>query len=164
MKPNKYSKNSVFLLEMIINIFLFCILTIVGLNFFIKAHTYSNNTEKLHQAVNCCDNIATVFEAGDGTSASIQNEYPTAVCSDNIVFIYYDGNYDLCNHSNAVYKATITITEENNVNLAKIVFNEDEEEIFSITASLHNPNTLSDMEVKPWKNVIFLTMDFQLFY
>lgn len=149
MKANKYSKNSVFLLEIILNILLFSVLTIVGLSFFINTHSISNETTVIHQAVNTCNNIVTIFESGDGSNASILNEFPQAICSEKMIFLYYDENFKICTEKEAMYMAKLEITEKDNIYNAKISYtNFDGKEYFSTNASVYNQLTLKDLEVE----------------
>ena len=82
MNKRQHAKNSVILLEMIINILLFSVLLVVGLTFFIKTHTMTKDTKLLHQAVTCCDNAATVFESSNADPSVFAAQYPDCVISD----------------------------------------------------------------------------------
>ena len=52
-----HSKNSLFLMEIILNLLLFSVLLVVGLQFFIHAHTRTEETTQLHQAVSSCASV-----------------------------------------------------------------------------------------------------------
>ena len=93
MNKRQHAKNSVILLEMIINILLFSVLLVVGLTFFIKTHTMTKDTKLLHQAVTCCDNAATVFESSNADPSVFAAQYPDCVISDEKIFIYYDNDF-----------------------------------------------------------------------
>ena len=46
-----HSKNSIFLLEILLNVLLFSFLLMIGLQFFIHAHVKTRETSQLYQAV-----------------------------------------------------------------------------------------------------------------
>ena len=69
------SKSSIFLLEILINILLFSVLCVCSLQFFIKSYQLTDNTTTLHHAVTACNNVAAVFQSGDGTLASVEEVF-----------------------------------------------------------------------------------------
>ena len=73
------SKSSLFLMEIILNILLFSVLLVVGLQFFIKTHLLTRETFDLQEAVTCSSNIASIYQSGDGSLDVIKEHYPNAV-------------------------------------------------------------------------------------
>ena len=144
MKKFEHSKNRIFLLEMTINILLFSALLIVGLLFFIKTHTLTEQTGILHQAVNTCSNVASIYEQEDGSLDTISSMYPGSICADDVLFIYLDAQYDPCDKGESVYKVIVTRQEANDsgVQKADIQFlGTDNNAVYSITACSYTPLT-----------------------
>ena len=83
-----HSKNSLFLMEIILNLLLFSVLLVVGLQFFIHAHTRTEETTQLHQAVSSCASVAAVFERGDGTLNDLLETYRYSINLDDKIIIY----------------------------------------------------------------------------
>lgn len=149
MKIKRHSKNSVFLFEIILNLLLFSMLITVGLSFFIKTHTLTNKTSQLHHAVACCSNVATVFEAGNGTLDNLMDLYPYSICMNDKMIIYLDENYNEISSNNYTYSIIITLlSEQEYANLHKIditFYDDSSSEIYSIKACNYNALTPSSL-------------------
>ena len=144
MKKFEHSKNRIFLLEMTINILLFSVLLIVGLLFFIKTNTLTEQTGILHQAVNTCSNVASIYEQEDGNLDTISSMYPGSICADDVLFIYLDAQYDPCDKDESIYKVIVSRQEANDsgVQKADIQFlGTDNNAVYSITACSYTPLT-----------------------
>ena len=89
-----HSKNSLFLMEIILNLLLFTVLLVVGLQFFIHAHTRTEETTQLHQAVSSCASVAAVFERGDGSLDDLLTTYRYSVNLDDKIVIYLDTDFN----------------------------------------------------------------------
>lgn len=149
MKRYKHSKNQIFLLEIMINILLFCVLLIVALNFFISTHTLTKHTTLLHRAINYCDNAASLFESGDGTLESIKSYYGKAVASDEKLFIYLDDDFAICGRDDSSYKVIVTLLDDDSSSVDKVdidFLTADNDEIYCINAC-HYSQLTADREV-----------------
>lgn len=116
-----YSKNSLFLMEIILNILLFSVLLVVSLQFFERTHTLTRSTAQLHQAVSSCTDVAAIFESGDGTTNDILTIYPYSVNLDNKVIIYLDKNFNDCKKGQAKYYITAKLTRDSNDQLSRLI-------------------------------------------
>lgn len=148
MKLKRHSKNSVFLFEIIINLLLFSVLITVGLSFFIKTHTLTDRTRQLHHAVNWCSNLATIYETGDGSLDTINEQYPYAVRINNKLIIYLDDNFNETTDTNYRYSVIVSMQTNSKayyLNKAKISFYTDNSStvLYSITACNYHPLTPS---------------------
>lgn len=112
MTRMNHTKKNLFLLELLISIVLFMLLLIVGLQFFIKAHNITKKTAQLHEAVTVCNNIASVFENGDGTYQSFAAYYPKNIETGASCFIYLDENFRECESALSTYHVSIVIAPE----------------------------------------------------
>ena len=167
MRQPERNKSSLFLMELVINLLLFCILCGCGLMFFIKSTNLTRSTTDLHQAVRITTSIASAFEAGDGTLNSLQSVHPACFYTNKDVtdanavdtnameanmpeaILYYNEDFKPCSETHSYYKVTIDLTE-GTVHKATIVFyNEKGEAIYSIDAFHYAPYTLSDVEEVP---------------
>lgn len=139
-----HSKNSLFLMEILLNILLFSVLLVVGLQFFSKTHTLTQKTGQLHAAVTSCSNIAAVFEAGDGTTADLLALYPYSVNLDNKVIIYLDKDFNECKKGQAKYYITAKQNKSNNTQLASLTIRchtmeHGKELIYELNATHYTP-------------------------
>ena len=104
-----HSKNSIFLMEIILNVLLFAVLLTIGLQFFVKAHRLTEKTTELHQAVSSCESAASVFQSGDGTLASLLETYHYSVNLHDRVVIYLDSSFNACPKKSAAYTITAAL-------------------------------------------------------
>lgn len=95
---NRYqtSKSSLFLLEIIIDLFIFAFLCAYGLLFFIKSSNMTSDTTTLHQASKITSCIANVYEGGDGSLEAILEEYSNGTKTADGLLIYFDEHYLPC--------------------------------------------------------------------
>lgn len=148
-----HSKNSLFLMEILLNILLFSVLLVVGLQFFGKTHTLTAKTRELHQAVTSCTNVASVFETGDGTLADILTIYPYGVNLDDKIIIYLDRNFNDCKKGQAKYYITAKLDKGSNAQLATITIRcrtmDTKHLLYDLNASHYNPlHATADAQLK----------------
>ena len=157
MRRPERSKSSLFLMELVINLLLFCVLCGFGLMFFIKSNNLTRNTTDLHQAVRITTSIASAFEAGDGNLNSLQSVHPSCDYKNNdsvdMIFteaiLYYNEDYQPCSLEHSRYKVTVGLTEGTINKVAIVFYNEKGEAIYSIDAFHYSPHTLSDVGEVP---------------
>ena len=148
-----HSKNSLFLMEILLNILLFSVLLVVGLQFFGKTHTLTQKTQQLHAAVTSCSNVASIFESGDGTAADILSVYPYSVNLDNKVIVYLDKNFNDCKKGQARYYITAKLNKSGNDQLATLTIRcrtiEQKELLYELKASYYTPlHVTADTQLK----------------
>lgn len=144
MKKYKSSGSSIFLMEIILSILLFCAMLCICLQFIMKAHTLTNRTTRLERAVTTCSNVASVFESGDGTFDSLLNEFPLAVSYGDFLLIYLDDNFMPCEPEAMKYTVLVSYDEECSVDrLTKvdITCTCESEEIYAISAGNYHRRT-----------------------
>ncbi|MGN0351753.1 MAG: hypothetical protein ACI4ES_08880 [Roseburia sp.] len=108
----QHSKSSIFLMEIILDIFLFSILLTVCLQLFSKSDSLSAKSGRLEHAVLCCTSIAETFQsAADGKSALLE-AYPDSTNLDNGLLIYFDDSFTECHMSAATYKAIVELDQK----------------------------------------------------
>ena len=116
MNQYRHSKSSLFLMEIILNILFFSILTTFCVQIFFKGYQLSKSTEKLHQAVTACTSI----------------------------LIYYDRDFLACGKQNAVYRATVDFLPDQLATI-HITFLDTStaETLYELSASCYQPISLS---------------------
>ncbi len=141
-----HSKNSIFLMEIILNVLLFCFFLVIGLQFFLRTHTITKETQELHQAVTSCENAASAFESGDGTLSPLLDTYRYRVNLGNQVLIYLNSDFNECKKSQASYYIRANYTPDSNDTLSKAEFTcytISEAQLYTLTAcnyrQLHAP-------------------------
>ena len=146
----KYSKSrsSLFLLELILNILLFTVLVVIGLNFFVKAHKLTIKTTDLHHAVTECNNIASLYESGDGSLNLISSQYSDIVISDTQALIYFNKDFVECTSSDAMYTLSIAITNQTaQTSEGEILFSKDDDVIYKLDVYNYRQLTPASQEV-----------------
>lgn len=148
MKNYTKSGSSLFLLELLLNLLLFSVLMVVGLNFFIKAHTITNNTNSLHRAVTACNNVATLYEGGDGTLSVISRYYVDSIVAEDKAYVYFDKEFNECTSKESSYILLIEITDKNSaLKKAAIKISSETETLYSSTVCNYRQLTPSSGEV-----------------
>jgi hypothetical protein len=149
-----HSSNSIFLMEIILNILLFCVLLVVGLQFFIQAHTRTAQTKALHQAVTSCESVAALFESGDGTLDGLTADCPYSTKQNGQVRIYLDDDFAFCRKKDASYYMTAELSSVKGSALAKLritCYTDEKEELYALTACHYTP--LRSASAAPAKEV-----------
>lgn len=139
-------KSSLFLMELIVNLLLFCILCGCGLMFFIKSNTLSEDTTTLHHAVSITSSIASIYEAGNGHISAISDELPYSVIDNHNVYIYYDKEYQLCSKKHAQYYVLVTTSDSSSSKVNISFYDSKDTLVHSITSCYHAPSTLGDVK------------------
>ena len=139
-------------MEILLNILLFSVLLVVGLQFFGKTHTLTQKTQ-LHAAVTSCSNVASVFESGDGTAADILSVYPYSVNLDNKVIVYLDKNFNDCKKGQARYYITAKLNKTGNDHLTTLTIRcrtvDQKELLYELRASHYTPlHVAADSQLK----------------
>ena len=140
MRTHRHSPNSIFLMELLFNILLFSVLLIIGLQFFIKAHTLTQKTTELHYAVTLCSNVASIFEHQKitGSISDISVQFPYCTNMKDQTFIYFNQHFEECRKEHAAYYILVSPaseTEYTNMTSASIsFFSSDNTPVYSLTA------------------------------
>lgn len=152
MRRYHHSKSGLFLMELLFNLLLFCVLCGFGLMFFIKSHNLSNKTTALQHAVRITSSIANVYEAGDGTFSSICAEFSNADIEEDALYIYLNEDYQPCEKSDSFCFVEVNHLDSYPNNLSIDFYDNKGELIYSIHACNYTPKT--DISVKevatPW--------------
>lgn len=96
MKRYHHSKSGLFLLELLINLLLFCLLCGCSLTFFLKSHRLSEDAVLLQQAVSITSSVAGLYESGDGSFALLEKAYEPAELTETVFYLYLDKDCHPC--------------------------------------------------------------------
>lgn len=140
-----HSKSALFLMELLFNLLLFCVLCGCGLLFFLKSHNLSKDTTLLHHAVSITTSVASIYESGDGSFSSLCNAYESAESESNLLYIYLDEEFNPCSKTDSIY---YVLCENLNSTPDKIridFYNSKGTVAYSIRACNHTPSTLNNV-------------------
>jgi hypothetical protein len=137
-----HSSNSLFLMEIILNILLFCAMLVIGLQFFIRAHDLTAQTKELHQAVTGCESVASLFQNGDGTLEGLSDDISYSTQHNGWIRIYLDQNFNFCKKEDSSYYITAKLYSGGEDSLSKLritCYNEDSKELYTLTVCRYSP-------------------------
>ena len=142
MKRNHHSKSGLFLMELLINLLLFCLLCGCGLMFFIKSFNLTNDATALHKAVGITSSVAGIYETGDGSYDEICRAYPDADVEGKYLCIYLDQDFQPCTKDLTAY---YIMAEQSTDAINKIridFYNHSGEILYTIQTCNYTPTTL----------------------
>lgn len=141
MKQHYHSKSGLFLMELLINLLLFCLLCGCGLMFFLKSRHLSEDATTLHQAVSITSSIAGIYESGDEGLTSVLQCYPTAAQENQTLTLYLNEDLTPCTAEKAVYSVIAKQTISTVCKLQIDFCTTDGRTWYSITACRYTPAT-----------------------
>jgi len=148
MKRRHHSKSTLFLMELLLNLLLFCFLCGCGLQFFIKSDNLIKNADILQNAVRITTSIASVYETGDGDFTALCELFELADITEHSLSLYYDETYIPCDKANSTYYALV-VKEDGIPCKAAIDFCDSNGDIiYSIQVCNYTPLTLSNVPEK----------------
>jgi hypothetical protein len=141
-----HSSNSIFLMEIILNVLLFCVMLVIGLQFFIQAHDLTEKTKELHRAVASCESVASLFQNGDGSLEGLSDEINYSTAHNGWIRINLDDNFVFCKKEDKAYYITAKLYSggEDALSTLKITcYNDKDEEIYSLSACRYSAKEVS---------------------
>lgn len=115
MKHSSSNRSSLFLLEIIIAILFFSMVSAVCLRAFAKSHTLSQQASDMNSSISNMENVAELLRSvnpgdltnSDSISETLQTIYPELSMQDNTWDIYFDSDWKSCSAAEAAYEITI---------------------------------------------------------
>ena len=125
MKKIKTSGSGLFLLELMISIAFFAIAATGCVQIFARAHSLSEQAEKLDQAVSIAQNLT---EENSGQSAESKTWY-------------YDGQGETCEEAKAVYQADLTVQMQDQMRQIQVTVADSEKKtvLYQIETQVYCP-------------------------
>ncbi len=148
MSFRQQTKSGLFLLELLLNLLLFCLLCGCALLFFIKSHRLSEDATILHNAVQITTSLAGIYETNENGLDVIEHLYPLATTQGNKVTIYYDRFFHSCSTEEALYHVVISPTQDKGNHIHIEFYNTWKELYYSITSCYYTPETLKEVVTK----------------
>lgn len=116
MKHSSNNRSGLFLLEIVIAILFFAIVSAVCLRAFAKSHTLSQQASDTNHAISNMENVAELLKSvdpedlknHDKITTTLQTVYPELSTQYRIWDIYFDSDWEACNIDAAVYQITAT--------------------------------------------------------
>ncbi len=140
-------KSRLFLMELIINILLFCFLCGYGLIFFTKSDSLIDDATTLQYATSLTASVADIYASGDGDLDYINRIYNNSFMNNDVMYIYYDKDYKTCDKANNEYYIKISKVSDSS-NKVNISFcKKDSSLVYEIIATNHKVPTFSSKEV-----------------
>lgn len=142
MSRNHHSKSGLFLMELLINLLLFCLLCGCGLMFFIRSFNLTNDATALHQAVGITSSVAGIYETGDGTFAPLLDVYTDAAQEDKYLCIYLNEDFNPCTKAETAYYIMVEQPDPTADKILIDFYNSSGEVLYTISACHYTPATL----------------------
>ena len=141
MSKRFHAKSGLFLMELLINLLLFCLLCGCGLLFFIKSNNLINSATTLHHATAITSSIASLYETGDGSLDSIYAAYATGNQTDSNFTVYLNKEFEPCPANEKVYYVTIQLFDDMTNKICIDFYSDDDTKIYTINACNYTPYT-----------------------
>lgn len=94
MKKHSSNRSGILLMEIIIAILFFSVVSAVCLQLFVKSHNLSKDSESLAYAVNEATSIAECIRSGQSNLDILKESYSDLIEEDGNYFIYYDNDFN----------------------------------------------------------------------
>lgn len=107
MNKSTHSRSSLFLMEIIVAILFFALVSAVCLRIFTKSHQLGSDTQNLNMAVSQAASVAELLKSDPDLLSS---QYPDAVIDGTGVYIYYDEGWELCAKDAGTYCLSVVQT------------------------------------------------------
>ena len=145
MRKQRSSRNSLFLVEIMLNLLFFVILITVCLQLFLKAQQLSKDTTLLHRAVTVCTSIAEVYQSGLDQADILQTIYPEALILNDTVLIYFDSSFTACSEFESVYRVFLSENIENRRMTIRFLRKNEPDVIYELETSSYSPLSLGEL-------------------
>ena len=135
MKKNSGKGSRLFLIEFLIVLFFFLIISTVCLQLFVKAHLITRRSEALSHAQAAAASVAALIESGNDTPEKAASYFPEAS-------IAYSSDFRTCTPEKAAYTLKVLMTENGQEVLSDITVTEkDHSVLYELSVSFHRPFT-----------------------
>lgn len=109
------SKNTLFLIELILAILFFSLSSAVCSQIFVKTHLINKKSDDINSALTIVSNFTSVIKAENG---DVKSAYNFLTGNDHFnTNIFFDSNLEICSKENAKYLLIINPYDEYSVNL-----------------------------------------------
>lgn len=150
IRKNRPRSSSLFLMELILAILFFSIASAVCVQFFVRSHLLSRDSNALNHAANECSSVAEVLDTAETVADCISllnrlypdGTYPNdsldSESSEAGIMIYYDKNFLPCEAESSMYTLSLNIHHSGQMIIADMEFcNKDSNELFALQTEHH---------------------------
>lgn len=149
VRRNRARSSSLFLMELIIAILFFSASSAVCVQFFVKSHLLSNDSNALNHAVNECAGAAEIIDSTDDVESSLnmlKRLYPNGTYPDiqadikeADIAIYYDDTFEECIRQDAAYTFSLHMkTDGQMINTdMRVISADSESDIYELSTKHH---------------------------
>ena len=103
MKKQTSNRSGLLLMEIIIAILFFSVISAICLQLFVKSHMISRDTEELDSAVNQAVSTADIIPGTEDAGTVLREYYPHMKAEGSTLYIYYDKEFQPCTEADAAY-------------------------------------------------------------
>lgn len=144
MKKHTSSRSGLLLMEIIIAILFFSVVSAICLQLFVKAHNMGKDTEELDMAVRQCSSVAEILSQKEQPMELISEIYSGSDIAETDGFIYFDKDFQPCSKEDSRYHLDISSSSED-IKLTAydiaIYANDDTECIYSLQIDAYRQYT-----------------------
>lgn len=142
----RQSKSGLFLMELIINLLLFCLLCGSALLFFIRSRHLSEDAALLNHAVQITSSLAGIYETDEDGLSGITKAYPLIYNDGLNTILYLDSTLQPCKKEHSYCYITI-VYADNITNSVNICFYDYEDlPLYTIRACRYIPATPQNLK------------------
>ena len=144
MKKHTSSRSGLLLMEIIIAILFFSVVSAICLQLFVKAHNMGRDTEELDMAVRQCSSVAEILSQGEQPLAQIGEIYSGSDITEAGGSVYFNKDFQACGREDCQYHLDISsVSEEAGFTTYDIAIysNDDTECIYSLQAAAYRQYT-----------------------
>ena len=141
MSAKKGTRSSLLLIELIITLFFFLLISMVCMQIFAKTYSITRSSRELNQAQTLTSGAAEVLEYAGSSFDHWQNFFPEIESDHNTFRLYYDQNFTLCDSKEALYTLDIEFFPGET---GSITFSKGDELIYSLQVRYHIPRRLEN--------------------
>lgn len=144
MKKHTSSRSGLLLMEIIIAILFFSVVSAVCLQLFVKSHNLGRDTEELDMAVRQAGSVAEILIQSKQPSKHLQEIYSDSDIDENGGSIYFDKDFQTCSEEIGVYHLDISASplDDRLTGYRIAVYaNDDPKEIYSLEVNTYTPLT-----------------------
>lgn len=112
MKKENANRSSLLLMEIILAILFFSVISAVCVQIFVKSHTLSQDTNALSSAVNEASSTADILSTSGNPAEELQKFYPEIEEKNDGLYIYYDKAFQQCKKEDSFYHMVIILSKQ----------------------------------------------------
>ena len=141
MSLRRQSKSGLFLMELILNLLLFCLLCGSALLFFTKSYHLSEDATMLNHAVQITSSLAGIYETEQEGLECITKAYPLIYKEGEDAVLYLDQSFLACKKEHSYCYITITPVADNINSVVICFYDQKDRPFYSIQACRYVPAT-----------------------